>query len=131
MSLGDGGENYYQVLGVGTGATGAQVKQAYRRCVLATHPDLSSSVMAAERFRRVRRAYEVLGNAEERRQYDMLRGFGTFAGRSRFYRRSFEQLIDTMFRGLASAASSTAALSLAVEAERGVTPLPSERRRAG
>ncbi len=136
MSSADSRENYYQMLGVGPDATPAQIKQAYRRCVLATHPDLNPSIVAAERYRRVRRAYEVLGNVDERRRYDMVRGIGEFAGRSRFYRRSFDRLIDGMFRNLRVAVNSTTALSDAVEAERGssesvATPAPPARRRAG
>ncbi len=129
-------ENYYQMLGVAPDATSGQIKQAYRRCVLATHPDLNASVVAAERYRRVRRAYEVLGNADERRSYDMVRGIGAANASRRFYRRTFDRLIDGLFRNLRMAANSTKTLSDAVEAERSssesaAAPEPPARRRAG
>ena len=138
MSLGDGGENYYQVLGVGTGATAAQVKQAYRRCVLATHPDLNPGLMAADRFRRIRRAYEVLADPDERLRYDRLRGIGDLGLRSQSHRRSFGRLFDSLFRNLKASLNSTARLSDAVRAEASRTETAPDfrkprhsRRRAG
>ncbi len=136
MSPAGGSENYYQMLGVAPGATPAQIKQAYRRCVLATHPDLNPSIVAAERYRRVRRAYEVLGNADERRNYDMIRGISAASASRRFYRRAFDRLMDGLFRNLRMAVNSTTTLSDAVEAERSssepvATPEPPARRRAG
>jgi DnaJ-class molecular chaperone len=50
----------YLVLGVARGADGTQLRRAYRRLVLALHPDLARDPASAERFREVQRAYEAL-----------------------------------------------------------------------
>lgn len=54
----------HAVLGVEPGATRAQIRTAYRRRALATHPDQGGS---DEAFRAVQRAYEVLNARLERR----------------------------------------------------------------
>ena len=63
--------DYYALLGVGRGASAADVDRAYRRAARATHPDLHpNDGSAAERFRAVTIAYETLGDAERRASYD-------------------------------------------------------------
>ncbi|WP_250292332.1 DnaJ domain-containing protein, partial [Frankia sp. CiP1_Cm_nod1] len=57
----------YDVLGVPPAASQAQIVAAYRRAARRTHPDTGGSEHA---FRQVRRAYEVLGDPERRRDYD-------------------------------------------------------------
>ena len=115
MPVSEGSRNYYELLGVGSSATAAEIKQAYRRSVLATHPDLNPGLLAADRLQRVRRAYEVLDNPIERMRYDMLNGLGHHGGRSRFYRRSFDRLIEGLFSNLRTALNNTAMLSDAVD----------------
>lgn len=64
--------DYYEILGVARDATPEQVKKAYRRLARELHPDVAGSDPAAEeRFKDVSRAYDVLGNPEKRRAYDM------------------------------------------------------------
>lgn len=48
----------YVVLGIPRGADIAEIKRAYRRLVLAFHPDQCADVDAADRFREVQRAYD-------------------------------------------------------------------------
>ncbi|KAI0641933.1 hypothetical protein C8Q79DRAFT_918199 [Trametes meyenii] len=69
--------NLYELLGVRKDATSQEVRQAYRRRALQTHPDrLPQDVSAAdkkaaeEQFRLVNNAYEVLNNEENRKLYD-------------------------------------------------------------
>ncbi len=64
--------DYYEVLGVDHNASDADVKKAYRRLAMRYHPDRNpnQSEEAANRFREVQRAYEVLSNAEKRGAYD-------------------------------------------------------------
>ncbi|XP_004442173.1 PREDICTED: dnaJ homolog subfamily C member 30 [Ceratotherium simum simum] len=61
----------YELLGVPSTATQAQIKAAYYRQCLLYHPDRNSgSAEAAERFSRISQAYVVLGSATLRRKYD-------------------------------------------------------------
>lgn len=63
-------KDYYAVLGVSPQASLEEIRMAYRKQARAYHPDLSVDPDAAERFREVNEAYEVLANAEKRRAYD-------------------------------------------------------------
>ena len=64
--------DYYEILGVQRDATPEQIKKAYRRLARELHPDVAGADPATEeRFKDVSRAYDVLGNPEKRRAYDM------------------------------------------------------------
>ncbi|MHC5033895.1 MAG: molecular chaperone DnaJ [Planctomycetota bacterium] len=64
--------DYYEVLGVGRDASLADIKKAYRQMALKYHPDRNrDDPNAAEQFKAAAEAYEVLGNEETRRRYDM------------------------------------------------------------
>lgn len=64
--------DYYEILGVPRDASPEQIKKAYRKLAREHHPDVAGADTAAEeRFKDVSRAYDVLGNAEKRRAYDM------------------------------------------------------------
>ena len=63
--------NYYDVLGVATTASQAEIKKAYRKLALRHHPDKNQGDdAAAERFKLVNEAYSVLGDPEQRLIYD-------------------------------------------------------------
>ncbi|CAM9955415.1 unnamed protein product [Discosporangium mesarthrocarpum] len=73
-----------QVLGIGDTADASEVKRAYRRLALKTHPDVSDAPDAMERFREVVKAYEVLSDDKRRKEYDRKRRFtSAFRGGSR------------------------------------------------
>ncbi|WP_435345476.1 J domain-containing protein [Haloarchaeobius sp. HRN-SO-5] len=65
-------ETFYDVLGVPSDATQAEITDAYRDRVKETHPDLNDSEDASEQFQRVSEAEEVLGDPDERARYDRL-----------------------------------------------------------
>ena len=75
-------KDYYSVLGVESGADEKAIKAAYRRLARKYHPDVSKEPNAEENFKSVSEAYEVLGNAERRAQYDRLRASGYRPGDS-------------------------------------------------
>ncbi|MCW5954198.1 MAG: J domain-containing protein, partial [Propionibacteriaceae bacterium] len=52
--------DYYQVLGVPRDASAEQIKKAYRRLAMKYHPDVADSPGAAEKFKEIGEAYEVL-----------------------------------------------------------------------
>lgn len=65
--------DYYAVLGVERNAAAQRIKQAYRRLARQHHPDLNpGDRSAAERFKEIGEAYEVLSNPDRRRRYDQL-----------------------------------------------------------
>jgi DnaJ-class molecular chaperone len=65
--------NYYKVLGVGRGATEAEIKTAYRKLARKYHPDVNPNNKDAERrFKEANEAYQVIGDAEKRKKYDEL-----------------------------------------------------------
>lgn len=61
---------YYRILGVDPGASQDEIRRAYRRLVKEYHPDLNSSEGAVERFHLIQKAWETLGDPEERAFYD-------------------------------------------------------------
>lgn len=63
--------NHYATLGLDPSCTGDQIRTAYRLLAKQFHPDLNAgSAEARERTQALNAAYEVLGDAEERRIYD-------------------------------------------------------------
>ncbi len=74
-------ETYYDVLEVSPDATQEEITAAYRERVLETHPDRNDDPDAAERFKRVTTAEEVLSDDVERARYDRL-GHDAYVARS-------------------------------------------------
>ncbi|CAJ1959087.1 unnamed protein product [Cylindrotheca closterium] len=68
--------DHYSVLGLSRNATAAQIKKAFRKMALTYHPDKNQNADAADIFRRMNEAHEVLRDPEKRRQYDVELQFG-------------------------------------------------------
>ncbi|MFA7702365.1 MAG: DnaJ C-terminal domain-containing protein, partial [Patescibacteria group bacterium] len=60
-------KDYYQTLGVDKSATPDEIKIAFRKLAHKHHPDKGGD---ADKFKEANEAYQVLGNAEKRKQYD-------------------------------------------------------------
>lgn len=72
--------DFYRVLGVSREASDDVIKKAYRKLVFEHHPDRNpNSQEAEEKIREINAAYEVIGDAEARRNYDRLSWGDEFA----------------------------------------------------
>lgn len=72
--------DYYEVLGVGRGATEDDIRKAHRRLVLQYHPDRNTQSGAADQFKEIQEAYEVLSDREKRSAYDRFGHLGVNGG---------------------------------------------------
>jgi len=63
-------KDHYATLGLGSAASLADIKKAFRQKASAYHPDRNSAADAPERFRAVQEAYDVLSDADKRQAYD-------------------------------------------------------------
>jgi len=80
--------DYYEVLGISREASADEIRNAYRRLARQYHPDVNKAPDAAERFKEINEAYQVLGDEQRRQNYDRfghagapdMAGFEGFAG---------------------------------------------------
>jgi len=66
--------NYYDLLGVKKNASADEIKKAFRRLARKHHPDTGGD---EEKFKEINEAYEVLSDADKRKQYDQ---YGQYFG---------------------------------------------------
>lgn len=67
-----GQRDLYEVLGVSRDAGPEDIRRAYRQLARQYHPDLNKEEGAAERFKEISEAYEVLRDPDKRERYDRL-----------------------------------------------------------
>lgn len=65
-------QDYYSTLGVKRDATDDEIRKAYRTLARSTHPDIDKTSGAADRFKQISEAYEVLKDPATRKRYDEL-----------------------------------------------------------
>lgn len=63
-------KDHYAALGLGSDATLADIKKAFRQQASRHHPDRNTSTDAPARFRAVQEAYDVLSDETKRQAYD-------------------------------------------------------------
>lgn len=64
-------KNLYHVLGISKDASEAEIKSAYRKLARKYHPDLNKDdKSAAEKFKEISCAYDILGDKDKRKKYD-------------------------------------------------------------
>ena len=80
-------KNYYQILGIPENAGQEEIKSAFRKLAFKYHPDTNpgNERAAEEKFKELTEAYGVLGDENQRQQYDFARK-GQFAGFETGYR---------------------------------------------
>ncbi len=93
--------DYYETLSVAQDALPEEIKKAYRKLALETHPDRNpGNAGAEERFKRINEAYGVLSDPGKRAQYDQYRRFGRGApetGRGSGFGYSQEEIFRDFF----------------------------------
>ena len=72
-------ETFYNILGVNDTATQDEIKKAYRKKAVESHPDKGGN---EETFKKISEAYDTLGDEQKRKDYDIKRTnpFGGFDG---------------------------------------------------
>ena len=74
-------KDFYAVLGVGSSASQDEIKKAYRKLAKKYHPDANANdPKAAEKFKEISEANNVLSDPAKRKQYDEMRRLGAFSG---------------------------------------------------
>lgn len=62
--------DYYEVLGITKGASDVEIKSAYRKLARKHHPDVDKSAGAAEKFKELSEAYQILSDPKKKQSYD-------------------------------------------------------------
>jgi hypothetical protein len=63
--------NYYHALGIKYDSDYDEIKKQYYKLAKKYHPDINKDPEAIEKFKKIKRAYEVLGNPNMRISYDL------------------------------------------------------------
>ena len=104
--------DYYEVLGLARDSSEEGVRKAFRKLALEYHPDRNKSVGAAEKFKEINEAYQVLTDPKKRADYDRFGheglaqngrgfdGFDNFGG--------FGDIFDAFFGGSSTRGRSSA-----------------------
>jgi molecular chaperone DnaJ len=97
--------DYYEILELRRGASDAEIKRSFRRLAQKWHPDVNTDSSAAERFKELNEAYQVLSDPQKRQAYDLfgragVRGAAGGPGPGDFG--GFGDIFDAFFGGAAA-----------------------------
>ncbi|MBV9438515.1 MAG: J domain-containing protein, partial [Candidatus Eremiobacteraeota bacterium] len=94
-------KDYYAILGVPKNAPEKDIKSAYRKLARKWHPDQNptNAREAEEKFKDISEAYEVLGDPEKRKKYDVLGADWQNAARAAESQRSYRRAQASDFGG--------------------------------
>ena len=109
-------QDHYETIGVKSDATEEAIRKAYRELARKYHPDKTGGDKPAEeKLKEINAAYDVLKNADKRKEYDQQRAFGAqglggfdFTGAS-VAGGDFADIFSSLFRGGPQARAYTAA----------------------
>ncbi|HUK08063.1 MAG TPA: molecular chaperone DnaJ [Stellaceae bacterium] len=97
-------QDFYEQLGVQRGASGEDIKKAYRKLAMQYHPDRNAGDKTSEqKFKDISEAYDVLKDEQKRAAYDRFghaafEGNGAMRGASDFgFAQGFADIFDEMF----------------------------------
>lgn len=130
---------FYKRLGVDSSATADQIKSAYRKQAMKTHPDKGGD---AEQFKKLSEAYEVLSDAKKRSMYDkygkdglsqggqgsanfggfndIFRGFGGFSGFSMPIMMQLDLSLEDLYKGKEISMSARGNANIKIKIEPGM-----------
>ena len=102
--------SYYEILGIERSASDAEIKRAFRKLAQKWHPDVSPEAAAAERFKEINEAYQVLSDPQRRQMYDLVgkAGLGDMGGAGSPFAEGFDgfgDLFDAFFSGMGGTAA--------------------------
>src|SRR5665213_103629 len=93
--------DYYKVLGVSSEASEKEITRAYRKLAKQFHPDHNPG--SEDRVKEISAAYDVLGDADKRKEYDEVRRLGPAAagfGGGSASSTGFDFNVEDLFGGL-------------------------------
>src|SRR5947209_16043675 len=82
-------KEFYQILEINENATQEEIKNAYRKLATKWHPDRNKSPEATKKMQEINKAYEILGDEEKRKKYDL--GATDFAFEASEFNYSYEE----------------------------------------
>jgi len=104
--------DYYEVLGIERNASDEDIKKAFRKLAFQYHPDKNHDSGAAEQFKEINEAYQVLGDPDKRSAYDRFghagvngAPFGGSGGFEGFGFGGFGEIFESFFGGMSGQAS--------------------------
>lgn len=93
--------DYYEVLGLSKGASGDEIKAAFRKLARQYHPDVNKEADAEEKFKEINEAYGVLSDPDKRARYDRFghSGLGDLGGMPDFATMDFGDIFEEILGG--------------------------------